>query len=256
MDNETNESPEWGKYWATYIKEKAAAAGVSIATTEMWDDHDLLGSQHGHTIDHPELYDFIDISQNNHRPANEHWEKPQLIRRKISVSGFIRPINSVKIYGANTGQYGSTRDAQERFWRNIFGGLASSRFHRPPSGLGLGAIAQAHIQSMRMLTDAMTIFRCEPHQDLLSHRSWNEAYCIAQPGVEYAVFFPDGGDILLDISAAQQKAMQLRWLDIRSAAWHANAAPVDTARLTEAGQVRLVTPREEGYWAVLVKMID
>ncbi|MEE2752499.1 MAG: aldo/keto reductase [Candidatus Latescibacterota bacterium] len=45
-------------------------------------------------------------------------------------------INSVKIYGANTGGYWSIRDAQERFWRNIVGGLATTRFHRPLAGLG------------------------------------------------------------------------------------------------------------------------
>ena len=94
-------------------------------------------------------------------------------------------MNSVKIYGANSGQYGSTRDAQERFWRSIFCGLASSRFHRPPAGLGLGEIPQAHIRSLRMFTDAMDITACEPHNDLLRNRSWNEG--TAPPaGVEYA----------------------------------------------------------------------
>ena len=105
-------------------------------------------------------------------------------------------MNSVKIYGANSGRYGSTRDAQERFWRNIFGGLASSRFHRPLSGLGLSDIAQAHIRSMRMFTDQMDLWSCEPHNDLLGNRSWNEAYCTANPGVEWAVFYPDGGNVL------------------------------------------------------------
>jgi hypothetical protein len=125
MDNETNESPEWGWYWSRYIHAQAAAAGVGVETTEMWDAHDLLDSQHAHTFDHPEIYSFVDVSQNNHRPADEHWENPQEIRKRLIASGHIRPMNSVKIYGANSGRYGSTRDGQERFWRNIFGGLAS-----------------------------------------------------------------------------------------------------------------------------------
>lgn len=249
MDNETNESPEWGKYWAKYIRAKAAEAGVTVHTTEMWDAHNLLDGEHSATFDHPELYSFVDISQNNHRSANEHWETPQAIRKRLIASEHIRPMNSVKIYGANTGCYGSTRDAQERFWRNIFGGLASSRFHRPPSGQGLNGIAQAHIRSMRMLTDEMTIVACEPHNDLVEFRSWNEAYCTANPGVEYAVFFPDGGNVLLDVSAADGKPCTVRWLNIRQSQWH---AAVSETCLEEEKFLRLETPTEEGYWAVLV----
>jgi hypothetical protein len=128
-------------------------------------------------------------------------------------------MNSVKIYGANSGRYGTTRDAQERFWRNIFGGLASSRFHRPTSGLGLSVIAQAHIRSMRMFMDALTSSPARRTYDLLHNRSWNEAYCTANPGVEYGVFFPDGGNVQLDVSAAEGRPLTLRWLDIRQSRW-------------------------------------
>ena len=251
MDNETNDSPEWGWYWARTIRARAKKAGVGVEMTEMWDAHSLLDGEHGATFDHPELYSFVDISQNNHRPAGEHWDHPQEIRRRLAASGAIRPMNSVKIYGANSGSYGSTRDAQERFWRNIFGGLASSRFHRPPSGLGLNEIAQAHIQSMRMLTDEISIFECEPHNDLLGNRSWNEAYCTANPGLAYGVFYPDGGDVLLDASAVGTGTVAVRWLDIRERRWTGEAIPVPVAA---DGTVRLVTPTEEGYWAALVKV--
>jgi hypothetical protein len=249
MDNETNESPEWGWYWARYIQAQAAEVGTGVACTEMWDDWNLLGSQHAATFDHPETYSFIDISQNNHQPADHHWENPQQIRERIIASGHVRPMNSVKIYGANSGQYGSTRDAQERFWRNVFGGLASSRFHRPPSGQGLNDIAQAHIRSMRMFTDAIDIFTCEPHNDLLQNRSWNEAYCTANPGIEYGVFFPDGGNVLLDVSAVGGKPLTVRWLAIRESRWMAKAAAIQS----KDGFARLITPTEEGYWAALVK---
>ena len=249
MDNETNESPQWGAYWAQYIREKAGDLGVEM--TEMWDAWDLNDPEHNATFDHPELYSFVDISQNNHNGGLTHWENPQSIRQRLLQSGVIRPMNSVKIYGANSGRYGSTRDAQERFWRNIFGGLASSRFHRPPSGLGLNTIAQAHIKSMRMFTQAMNIFECEPYLDLLSSRSWNEAYCIANPGVEYAVFFTDGGNVLLDVSAIDApQRLSIRWLDIRKSLWLEQTTNID---LEDDQYLRLQTPAEEGYWAVLVQ---
>ena len=250
MDNETNESPEWPKYWAEYIREKAGAAGVAVELTEMWNDHDLLGPHHAHTLDHPELYSFLDVSQNNHQVGFEHWSKAQALRQKVIESGTIRPINSVKIYGANTGRYGTNRDAQERFWRNIFGGLASSRFHRPPTGLGLNEIAQAHLRSMRLLTAEIDAFRCEPHLELVSERSRNEAYCMAIPGEAYAVFFPDGGNVVLDVSAAQGRRLSVRWLDIRACGWTGEAEGVTQ----EAGTARLTTPQEEGYWAALVRV--
>lgn len=248
MDNETNESPEWPAFWAGYIQAQADAAGVTVQLTEMWDAHNLLDPQHNATFDHPEIYSFVDISQNNHQPSAQHWQNLIATRQRIIDSGHVRPMNNVKIYGANTGQYGSGRDSQERFWRNIFGGLASSRFHRPDSGHGLNHIAQAHIQSMRMFTDALGIFTCQPHNDLLSNRSWNEAYCTADPGRAYGVFFTDGGDVRLDVSAAAGKTLRVRWLDIRRREWHAQSTGAPGAD----GLLRLVSPEEEGYWAALV----
>jgi hypothetical protein len=216
----------------------------------MWDAHNLLDGEHAATLDHPELYTFVDISQNNHRPADEHWGNAQEMRKRVIASGYPRPMNSVKIYGANSGRYGSTRDAQERFWRNILGGLASSRFHRPPAGLGLGAIPQAHIRSMRMFAAEVPVFDCAPHNDLVQNRSWNEAYCTALPGEVYGVFFTDGGNVLLDVSAAEGKALSAHWLDIRRSAWHGAPVGLETEGV---GLVRLVTPTEEGYWAVVVR---
>ncbi len=251
MDNETNESPEWPAYWARYIRAKAARQGVGVETTEMWNAHDVLDPIHDATYDHPEIYSFIDISQNNHSPANSHWTNPQTLKQRLAAKGRVCPINSVKIYGANSGRYGSTRDAQERFWRNILGGLASSRFHRPPAGIGLSGIAQAHIRSMRMLSQHADLFRCEPHNDLLQNRSWNEAYCAAVPGEIYIVFFTDGGDVLLDVSATAGHGLSVRWLDIRRSEWTPDQQSVAVSPDAES-LLRLVTPREEGYWCALV----
>ena len=248
IDNETNESPEWGKFWSLQIKDQAGESIVQ--TTEMWDAWDLQSTQHRHTLDHPELYSFFDLSQNNHRHAEEHWQNPQLIRQYIIDSGHIRPMNSVKIYGANTGHFGTHRDAQERLWRNIFGGLASSRFHRPDSGLGLSEIAQAHIRSLRDLTDRIDIFTCTPDNDLLDARSANEAYCTANPGIEYAVFFPDGGNVVLDTETAAGNMIGVQWLDIRKSVW------LDEETVEAGKRLRLVTPEEEGYWAVIVKVAE
>ena len=242
MDNETSVTPEWGKYWSQFIKAKAKAAGVTVHTTEMWDPWDLAHKMHSATFDHPETYSFVDISQNNHQKKQAHWDNAQ--RQRARIADNIRPLNNVKIYGADTGRFGNDRDGAERFWRNIFGGLASSRFHRPDSGLGLGEKAQANIRSMRMLTDKLDVFTCEPHNDLLSDRESNEAYCIANPGKEYAVYFPNGGEVMLDISSLNKPAA-VRWLDIMKSQW------VNTRQIKSGSNLKLHCP-SQGYWAVLI----
>lgn len=186
----------------------------------------------------------MDISQNNHNKGQTHWDNAQLQRERIAANR-LRPINNVKIYGADSGRFGNDRDGMERFWRNVFGGLASARFHRPASGLGLNEKAQANIRSMRMLTDEMDIFTCAPHNDLLSEREPNEAYCTARPGVEYAVYFPNGGAISLDIAGLEGSAT-VRWLDILKGKWGASE-PVEGG-----GRLALRSP-SQGYWAVLIE---
>ena len=243
MDNETSVTPEWGYYWATLIRRTAEAAGLSVETTEMWDKWDLADPQHAPTFTRHDLYTFCDISQNNHQKGQAHYDNAQKQRRRIA--DHIRPLNNVKIYGADTGRFGTTRDGIERFWRNVFGGLASARFHRPDSGQGLGAAAQRNIQSARAVTDAITVFRCEPRPNLLAGREPNEAFCLADRGREYAVYFPAAGEVTLDTRHAR-RALSVRWRDIDGGKW------LPAAKAQGGGPLPLKTPGK-GQWAVVVK---
>ena len=96
-------------------------------------------------------------------------------------------------------------------------------------------------------TDGEEELRQQPHLDLIEFRSQNEAYCIANPGVEYGVFFPEGGNVRLIIDA--DTPVSVRWMDIRKAAWHSEASEVQP----EGGKLTLETPTLEGYWAALVQ---
>lgn len=72
IDNETSGQEAWPTYWSDIIRKEAGNKKVNI--TEMWDDrHDLLGEQHRRTIDHPERYNFIDISQNSWIQGYKNW---------------------------------------------------------------------------------------------------------------------------------------------------------------------------------------
>lgn len=228
MDNETSVTPEWGWYWSALIKKRASDENVHVQTTEMWDSWNLANKQHNPTFDHPEIYSFVDISQNNHQKAQAHWDNAQKQRKRIAKK--LRPLNNVKIYGADTGRFGNTQDGLERFWRNIFGGLASARFHRPDSGNGLGKTAQAHLKSMRMFLDSFDIFKAIPDSESkrLKLRSANEAYLTYIAGKQYAVYFPNGGKIELVIDLPSEGNYYIHTLDIAQSKWRPSTGPLDT----------------------------
>ncbi len=219
MDNETKAEEEWGRYWARYVKRRAQEAGKRVFVTEMWDDWNLTARRHKRTFDHPELYDFVDVSQNNHNSGRKHWDNFLHVRRYLSKKP--RPINTTKTYGANGNTFGHTdQDAVERFWRHLLAGAASIRFHRPPAGLGLNDRAVAAIRAARKLESTIPPWTVKPAPSLLSDCTPNEAYLAADPGRSYALYFPAGGTVTLDLAAADGP-LTVRWIDIDTGEWGA-----------------------------------
>jgi hypothetical protein len=243
MDNETNGEEQWGKYWAEYIKSAARKASVPVYVTEMWDDWDLKAERHRRTFDHPELYDFVDISQNNHNSGEKHWANAMWVREHISKRP--RPINTVKTYGASGNKFGHTdQDGVERFWRHILAGLASARFHRPDSGLGLNAKAEAALRAARKMETLVKAWQLSPQMGLLSGREENEAYAAADPGKAYVVYFTNGGTVQL---AAAPGTYDVKWIDGNSGDWG------PTARATGGPPLTLTAPATGNWVAVLVQ---
>ncbi len=248
ISNETNDSEEWSRYWAKFIRAKAAEAGVGVEVTEMWDAWDLNSPMHRRTFDHPDLYSYVDISQNNHQVGQTHWDNMQAARKLIADPP--RPMNNVKIYGGER-HGGSVVEATRKLWQNVLGGCASARFHRPGPrpglyGVGLSELAQTHLRSARLFTAEFDVFRATPDVDsrLLLDRQTNEAYLSYIPGQQYAVYFPDGGEVKLDVSAARG-TLRVRWLDITHSAWQ------EPQTIDDGGIIGLKTPGK-GHWAALV----
>ena len=244
MDNETSGIAEWGAYWSNYIQQRAAEVGLKIFTTEMWDEWDLRDKQHLQTLEHPELYAFVDISQNNHNEGQTHWDNLQWVREYTASEP--RPLNNVKIYGASTGRFGTDKDALERFWRGIIGGAASVRFHRPPSGIGLNSKAQTHIKSASILLETVDIISFTPDAEnkLLSERAENEAYLTYRTNEQYVIFFPDGGEVMLDLEKAKG-SFKVQWLNIEKCSW------LDEQEINGGKKVSLESPGR-GNWIVLL----
>ncbi len=244
MDNETSGAEQWGAYWAEYIKQKAKEAGTQVCVTEMWDDWDLTAERHRRTLDHPERYDFADVSQNNQRKGQVHWDNFQWVRQHIAASP--RPLNTVKTYGADGGRFGNSQDGLERWWRHVIGGAASARFHRPDSGLGLSEPAIASLRAARKLESLIPLWDVEPANQLLGEREENEAYLAAKPGWLYAIYFTGGGAVTLDLRQHAGR-YQVKWINIASGQW-------DKEEIVDGDAVVPIKAPGKGNWtAAIVK---
>jgi hypothetical protein len=249
MNNEIGEPAEWGEYWAQFIRKTANDAGKKVFLADMRRNSNFDSEEQVKLLHDNENYDFFEISQNNANNNQRHYDLALSIREK--VADYPKPINNVKIYGGNISSWTtSVEEGTRRFWRSVFAGCASVRFHREgPSeqffGIGLSDLAQTHIKSMRMFAGEFSVFKAEPANQFLADREPNEAYCLAEPGKQYAVYFTDGGEITLDLSDADSE-LNLTWLDIHANRW------LDGTPINGGDFLPLKTPGS-GQWVALLK---
>lgn len=242
MDNETSAEEAWAVYWAELILEKAAAAGKKVLVTEMWDSWDLKSEHHKRTFDHPGRYGFCDVSQNNQQKGQVHWDNFQWVRNYISTQP--RPLNTVKTYGSDTGPHGNTKDGIDRWWRHVIGGVASARFHRPPSGLGLSELSIASVKVAREIEMKVKFWDLIPGNELLSDREENEAFLTSQEGKAYVVYFTNGGSVGLDLTS-YNKEFNLQWYHVRN-------GKAEKADKIKGGQIASLTAPGEMEWVALI----
>jgi hypothetical protein len=244
LDNETSASEAWATYWAEYIRNKSNQAGQRIYLTEMWDSKNLHGEQHRRTLDHPEKYDYADVSQNNHMKGQAHWDNFQWLRSYISEHPY--PLNTVKTYGADHGRHGNTREGIESWWKHLLAGAASVRFHRPPSGLGLSQPAIASIRSARKLESLIKPWHVQPANHLLNERQNNEAYLAAREGAAYALYFTDGGTVELNLGGYPGD-YQINWIEIQTGQW------LQQETITGGSAVTINAPGKGGWIAAITR---
>jgi hypothetical protein len=239
IDNETSAEEAWSRYWAQYVKSKAALQGKTVYLTEMMGDKTMSKQAHGRTLDHPELYDFIEVSQNNHSNGRTHWENLRTFREHLDDKP--RPLNSIKIYGADGNAFGhSDQQALERFWRNLLAGVAAARFHRPQSGLGLSDKAVTAIRAARLLESEVPFWTLVP-LPLQGSEEEPRFYEARSADGARVLYFPAG-------KAGPGPSAErgtLRWLNLDRAAWEPEA------KLTGA-----VTPPNSGNWIAVLRPQD
>ena len=247
MDNETNTPPAWGKYWMKYIREKAGKH--EVYATDMFDE--FYKPQSCPTclaaISNPDEYHFLDVSQINSRNFGQsHWDTLWWILNKREEYE-LRPVNCTKVYGGGLSGFGSgsNTDGVERFYRNVMGGIAAVRHHRPPTGNGLNEKAIATIKTIRKVESLSRFWEIEPRMELPAGREENEAY-ISGNERNYVIYFPKGGSI--SIPTIEINGCSLKWIDAGSSNW------ADEMKLEAAGTFVITTPDTVGSWfAVITK---
>jgi hypothetical protein len=227
MNNETSTPPIWGQYWMAYIRRRAAEAGVEVYVTDMFDLGWELDTEAKclMAFDTPDLYTFLDISQNNSckNTIERHWQNILFAHDRSKTRP--RPINNVKVYGAD--EWPPKSNYRKRVWKkwgtqagirsfvmNVLGGCASSRFHRNKSnGLGLTDPAQAAIKAIRKLESLINMWQVQPDLRLLVDREPEKAFLAAKRGENYAILLPEGGSAQVDLTGCQG-TFQVRWIDV------------------------------------------
>jgi hypothetical protein len=79
----------------------------------------------------------------------------------------------------------------------------------------------------------------------LSGHAENGAFCLAEPGRRYAVYFPRGGEAALDVGPGVGR-LSLRWCDGARGTW------AESPSLVGEGPARLSCPGP-GHWVALLE---
>lgn len=219
INNETTSPIAWGSYWIDYIRSKSKEKEKEVYLTDMY-DHFYRVSTCERCLDlisQPEYYTFMDVSQINSRNFGQaHWDTLQQIL-KLRDQYSIRPVNNTKIYGGGESSWGSgtNQDGVERFCRNLIGGAASVRHHRPPSGNGLNQRAISSIRATRQVEEWVKFWDVNPAMDLLDDREENECYLTASEGLKYVLYFPKAGSVKLDLTN-WEGSYDAKWVNMES----------------------------------------
>jgi hypothetical protein len=250
IDNETSGAEEWAIYWENFIRENSGEKDIYI--TQMWDSWDVRSDEHKQTLDYPERYRFIDISQNSHITGRANWDNAQYVFRYTEDNP--RPVNSTKIYGSDIFERWlhrgiTTNHSIQTFFRNILGGFASSRFHRPPAGLGLSQLSINSIRTIRKIEDHVKMWEINPRMDLLDDVEENLAYLSAKEGEKYVVYFTKAGKIKMNLTGHNQ-TFSLRWINVDTAEWAMTeeikgGSSIDLKAVNEKGSIAVLTRSDQ-----------
>ncbi|MHC4400832.1 MAG: hypothetical protein ACYTG0_14240 [Planctomycetota bacterium] len=144
-DDSLEPDPYWARFIRAYAKSKGTGFEAYVCTSRRFHWPTPRRVMDFQDWGNPEIrvpiinaaFNYCDISQNNGNSGQQHHDNLLWYRSKVLEHG-ARPINHVKCYHFNwpTGTSFQRRtsptdaEAGAKFWRAVFGGGASVRFHR------------------------------------------------------------------------------------------------------------------------------
>jgi hypothetical protein len=248
MNNETNEAPDWGAYWINHVRSKAEEMDKHVYVTDMYEEFHSMPKcpKCLQMVANPDFYPFLDVSQINNRVFNEdHWVILEKVINEREIYD-LRPANCTKVYGGGNYSWGSgtNEDGVERFCRNLIGGIAAVRHHRPPYGNGLNEKAKATIKAVRKVEGLVSFWDIEAKMKLLGNRENDEAYLACNQGNGYVIYFPGEGNVELDLRGVDKEFI-LWWINVDTGEWGANF------KVEGGGFLEIKTPDTSGWFAVI-----
>jgi hypothetical protein len=256
VGNEWKEAPEWPEYWAGQIHKLAAGKTVPVSVM-VWSSSKAFDPEIEFVLKHDELFQFAGFRVGNPKiPLGQgHYDRIMEVRSRVAQSG-ARPLVDSKIRTGNKTFFRPVRQA--RVWRGMMAGWSALSHHRvhdhptrgPSLDMGFTAAAQANLRALRRFSDAVKPWDCVPAPNLLSDRSNDEAYVLADAGQAYGVYFVLGGTVGLDV-AGEDAEYELTWLNIQT-----GESKVADARVMGGEIVEITTPAsgsQFGWAATLVR---
>ncbi len=262
MNNETAEPAAWGRYWINLVKGEAAKAKLSIVCTDMVDGaHNIPDSKElNYQLAHPEIYDYLDVSQVNSRHRDEvHWNKIKWVADQAKSKGYL--LHMTKLYGSDSDGYikpwdgwkpGDDDNAIEEWWRNLIAGVAGVRFHRQPTGLGLNNKSKACIRATRKVESKVKFWDVNPRLDLLTEREEDEAYLAADPGIQYILYFTHQGEGSVGLNLKKYEGIRynIAWVNIDTGEWGPKS------KISGGNNVTINRPDNSSHWVACVWRIE
>jgi hypothetical protein len=194
MDSATPKEVAWQKHWIDLFQEYERQHDVSLLLTN--DTRAELIAAGADSF--PVINDHgLPLPHGN----NVTWED---IWRRVSgdYARFERPIiNSRPRSDPDRKKYNdivTEEKGREIFWAYLASGGHVIGFRTTEASWKDGLAAERIVQGIHTFLDTTEFAKLVPHRELV-----DQGLCLANPGYEYVVYLPDGGDVRVDLSAIE-----------------------------------------------------
>lgn len=250
VGNEWKESTEWAVFWAEKIHVEAAKLKKQVPVSLMlWSTAEVFDPEIEFMVNRNDLFAFLGFRVGNPTiPLGEgQYVRVSEVRRRVSAAG-PRPLVDVKIRTGNNSFYKPVRQA--RLWRGLLAGWSALSHHRvhihpkngPTQDMGFTPAAQANLRAMRVFSDLVKPWECEPAPELISDRDRDEAYAMANPGLAYGVYFVLAGKVDLEV-VPNTGGYRVTWINIKTG----DSRQADQSIPAGAASVTLETPTDSDW---------